>query len=141
MTDEQQLSTACPIISSPSSIAKQQEDTFIVHADRHSSSGYSPPTIQEDVSSMLWSMTRQTTPKPGHARRLKSEASTESRSSTRSIEDRLKTQQEDNHQQVRQIQKTLSEEENQQLDEECLQQFIKLNVKLVTDDRVSNNIS
>ena len=53
------------------------------------------------------------------------------------MEDRLKTQKEDNTKQVKQLQKSLSIEENQQLDEECLQRFIKLNVRLMTEDRVS----
>lgn len=82
-------------------------------------------------------MTRQTTAKPGHAERLKSDTSTEGESS-RTIEDRLKSQKEDNTKIVKHIQKTLSIEENQQLDEECLQRFIKVNVRLVTDDHVSN---
>jgi len=87
-------------------------------------------------------MTRQTTAKPGRAQRLQSEASKESESlSTRPIEDRLKTQKEDNTKQVKHIQRTLSIEENQQLDEECLQRFIKINVRLVTDDHVSKKIT
>ena len=87
---------------------------------------------------MVWSMGRQTAAKPGRAQRLKSDASQESESSTssRTIEDRLKTQKEDNSKQVKQIQKILSMEENRQLDEECLQRFIKVNVRLLTDDQV-----
>jgi hypothetical protein len=81
-------------------------------------------------------MGRQSTAKPGRAQRLHSQASTESESS-RTIEDRLKTHKEDNNKQVTQIQETLSMEENHQLDEECLQRFIKVNVRLMTDDHVS----
>lgn len=83
-------------------------------------------------------MTRQPIAKPGHVQRLKSEPNSESEASLRTIEDRLKTVKQDNHKQVRQIKKSLSIEENQQLDEECLQRFIKLNVRLMTDDHVSN---
>jgi hypothetical protein len=83
-------------------------------------------------------MGRQSTAKPGRAQRLHSQASTESESSSsRTIEDRLKTHKEDNNKQVTQIQETLSMEENHQLDEECLQRFIKVNVRLMTDDHVS----
>jgi hypothetical protein len=73
---------------------------------------------------------------------LKSDASLESESSasSRTIEDRLKTQKEDNSKQVKQIQKILSMEENRQLDEECLQRFIKVNVRLLTDDQVRERI-
>jgi hypothetical protein len=83
-------------------------------------------------------MTRQTTAKPGHAQRLKSDSSTENEPlSPRTIEERLKTQKQDNTKQVKHIQKSFSIEENQQLDDECLQRFIKLNVRLITDDHVS----
>jgi len=87
---------------------------------------------------MVWSMSRQTTAKPGRAQRLKSEPSTENESSLspRTIEDRIKTQKEENAKQVKHIQKTFSVDESQQLDEECLQRFIKVNVRLVTDDHV-----
>lgn len=90
---------------------------------------------------MVWAMARQTNAKPGHVERLKSDASTESESSSnRTIEDRLKTQKEDNTRQVQQLQKTLSTEESQQIDEECLQRFIKLNVRLMTDDHVRKSL-
>lgn len=100
----------------------------------------SPPTAyQHDVGNMIWSMTRSTTAaaKPGRAQRLKSEASVESDSSPRPIEEKLKTQKEDNFRQVQQIQKGLSIDENRQLDEECLQRFIKVHVQLMTEDHVS----
>ncbi len=81
-------------------------------------------------------MGRQSTAKPGRAQRLHSQASTESESS-RTIEDRLKSQTEDNTKQVKQLQKSLSVEESQRLDEECLQRFLKVNVRLMTEDHVS----
>lgn len=87
---------------------------------------------------MVWAMTRQNNVRPGHVERLKSDASTESESSSsRTIEDRLKTHKEDNTRQVQQLQRKFSVEENQQIDEECLQRFIKLNVRLMTEDHVS----
>lgn len=88
---------------------------------------------------MVWSMTRQSSAKPGHAQRLKSDDSAENESPTQNIEYRLKAQKKDTVRQVKQLRKSLSVEENQQLDEECLQRFIKLNVRLVTDDHVSKN--
>lgn len=88
---------------------------------------------------MVWSMSRQSAAKPGHVERLKSQTSVESDSSARTIEERLRTQVEDNTKQVRQIQKSLSIDENRALDEECLQRFLKVNVQLVTDDHVNTS--
>ncbi len=124
-----------PPLISPSPLTKTKDgETFILHTDHRLSSESSPPSTQQDV----WSMGRQSTAKPGRAQRLHSQASTESESSSsRTIEDRLKTHKEDNNKQVTQIQETLSMEENHQLDEECLQRFIKVNVRLMTDDHVS----
>ncbi|UJR14093.1 hypothetical protein I4U23_001089 [Adineta vaga] len=138
-TIEEKSSTNISIIS-PSSIKKSKDgDAFVLLTDHRSSNESSLSGTQQDVGAMVWSMARQSTAKPGRAQRLKSEASTESEPSTspRTIEDRLKSHKEDNSKQVKQIQKTLSIEENQQLDEECLQRFIKVNVRLMTEDRKS----
>lgn len=86
---------------------------------------------------MIWSMTRQPAAKPGHVQRLKSDASSEGES-TRTVEERLRSQKQDNQRQVQHIQKSLSIDESQQLDDECLQRFIKVNVRLMTDDHVSS---
>ena len=119
----------------------KDDDAFILLSDRRLSSGSSPQSNQQDVGAMVWAMTRQTNAKPGHVERLKSDASTESESSSnRTIEDRLKMQKEDNTRQVQRLQKTLSTEESQQIDEECLQRFIKLNVRLMTDDHVRKSL-
>ena len=121
---------------SPSSTKHKDGDAFILLNDRRlSSESYS---TQQDIGPMVWSMGRQPTAIPGRAERLKSEASVESESSSsRPIEDRLKSQSEDNTKQVKQLQKSLSIEECQQLDEECLQRFLKVNVRLMTEDHVS----
>ncbi|CAF1235444.1 unnamed protein product [Adineta ricciae] len=135
--EEKSSIPSLPLIS-PSSITKPKEgDAFILLTDRRLSNESSTSGAQQDVGAMVWSMARQTSAKPGRAQRLKSEASTESDASTspRTIEDRLKTHIQDNTRQVNEIQKTLSIEENQQLDEECLQRFIKVNVRLMTEDR------
>ena len=124
-------------------VRPKEADVFVSRADRRSSGGESssPPFVthshhQQEVGPMVWSMSRHTAAKPGHAERLKSETSIESETSPRSIEERLKNQKEDNSKQVRQIQKSFSIDENRQLDEECLQRFLKINVQLVTDDHV-----
>ncbi|CAF3792758.1 unnamed protein product, partial [Rotaria magnacalcarata] len=131
--NKQQVSAAIPI-KSPSSTLKAKDDDAFVLSDRRLSIESSPSVSQQDIGHVVWSMTRQPTAKPGHVQRLKSEPSSECEASSRTIEDRLKTVKQDNHKQVRQIKKSLSIEENQQLDEECLQRFIKLNVRLMTED-------
>jgi hypothetical protein len=139
-TPQQQSPPPLPITSPSPSSKSKDGDAFVLVSNRRLSSESSPPSTQQDVGPMVWSMARQSTAKPGRAQRLKSEPSSESESSSsRTIEDRLKTHKEDNHQQVKQLQKTFSIEENQQLDEECLQRFIKVNVRLMTEDRVSED--
>lgn len=139
-TTEGQASTPVPIIS-PSSLTKPKDgETFVLLPNRRLSSESSPPGTQQDAAGgMVWSMARQSTAKPGRAQRLKSEPSADESEplSPRNIEDRLKTQKDDNKKQVKELQKSLSIEESQQLDEECLQRFIKVNVRLMTDDHVS----
>lgn len=85
-------------------------------------------------------MTRQLFARPGRAHRLKSDSSAESESTSsitsRTLEERLSTQKEDNRKQVEIVQKSLTDEENHELDDACLQRFIKLNVQLMTNDRV-----
>ncbi|CAF0960335.1 unnamed protein product [Rotaria sordida] len=138
INNEQEKSNALPI-KLPSSLLKipKDDDVFIVHNDRRTLSESSPPVIQQDIGQMVWSMSRQIISKPGRAQRLESDQSIENELLTRPIEDRIKTQKEDNKKQVRQIKKSLSIEESQQLDEECLRRFIKLNVRLMTDDHKS----
>jgi hypothetical protein len=139
INNEEPLFPALPLVSPSSTTKTKDEDAFVL-TDRRLSSGSSPPTTQQDVGAMVWSMTRQNSAKPGRAERLKSQASSESESS-RTVEDRLKSQKEDNNKQVKQIQNSLSIDESQQLDEECLQRFIKVNVRLMTDDHVRKNNS
>jgi archaellin len=133
-----------PLLSPTLTGGKSKDaDVFILPAaGRQSielSTSPSSSNQQQDIGQMVWSVTRQSTAKPGRAQRLKSEASldSESSSSSKTIEERLKSQKEDNSKQVQQIQKTLTNEENRRLDEECLQRFIKVNVRLMTDDHVS----
>ena len=129
-----------PTISPPPSATKHKDgDSFILLTDRRLSSESSHSNTQQEIGPMVWSMARQPTAKPGRAERLKSETSTEGESlSPRTIEDRLKSHKDDNTKQVKQLQKALSTEESQQLDEECLQRFLKINVRLMTEDHVSN---
>ncbi len=90
---------------------------------------------------MVWSIHRKTGARPGRAERLESYPRTKSEPSSRTIEERLLAQIEDNSNQVQTLKKALSEDENQKLDEECLQRFIKVNVRLMTDDHVRKNNS
>jgi len=92
---------------------------------------------QQDVGPMVWSMTRHIAARPGRAQRLKSDISTESEPSPRTTEECLSTEQEDNSKQMKTLRKSSIVDDNQQLDEECLQRFIKLNVRLMTEDHVS----
>lgn len=87
-------------------------------------------------------MTRQVGARPGHAERLKSDSTIENVFSppltpTRTLEERLSTQQTDNSKELKSLQKSLTIEEKHQIDDECLQRFIKVNVRLMTEDHVS----
>ncbi len=92
---------------------------------------------QQDVGPMVWSMARQSAPRPGRAQRLNNDPNNECEPSTRPTEDHLETQQDHNSKQLNVLQKSLIVDENHRLDEECLQRFIKVNVRLMTEDRVS----
>ncbi len=144
-SNQSTTSVTSPIALSPSALTKPKEgDAFILLNNRRSSSESStsrslasPRQPQQDIGPMVWSMTRQTNARPGHAHRLKSDSSVESESTPKTLEERLTTQKEDNSEEVKKIQRSLSVEENQQLDVECLQRFIKLHVRLMTEDHVS----
>ena len=90
-----------------------------------------------NIGSTIWSINRQNQARPGYARRLIPKTHTNNVSSSRTIEDRLKTHKEDNNKQMQILQKSLSIDENDQLDNECLQRFVKFNARLMTKDRVS----
>jgi hypothetical protein len=107
----------------------------------HPSASSSHHQSQQDVGPMVWSMTRQITARPGHAQRLKSSASIDSEPSSKPMEEYLSTQQEHNSNPVKTLQKSLTVDASDQLDEDCLQRFIKINVRLMTEDRVSILIS
>ena len=85
---------------------------------------------------MVWSMTRQVAARPGRAHRLESDSSIDRSRSPKTLEQRLSIQKENTTKQAELIQKSFTNDENHQLDEECLQRFIKLNVRLMTDDHV-----
>jgi hypothetical protein len=148
-SDKKQPTTATSlpppsVISPPSSAKIKEGDAFILLSDRRLSSDSSPPPLspppnqsQENVGSMIWSMARQIAARPGRAQRLKSNPSTESEPSPKTSEDHLTTPTEDHSKQTKMPKHSLSVDENQVLDEECLQRFIKLNVRLMTEDHVS----
>ena len=86
---------------------------------------------------MIWSMARQTGARPGRVQRLNSSQSTESEPSSKTPDDQFKTSNENNTEQTKMIQKSLSVDETHHIDDDCLQRFIKVNVRLMTEDRVS----
>jgi hypothetical protein len=88
---------------------------------------------------MVWSIGRQTTARPGRVQRLASEPNIKNEPSSKTIEERLLTQKEDNSEQVKLLKKSLSVDESHQLDDECLQRFIKAHVRLMTEDHVSSS--
>ncbi len=85
---------------------------------------------------MVWSINRQTTARPGHAQRLKSDTTTESEPSPSAVEKRSSKHIDDDSEQMKSLRKSLTPDENPQLDDECLQRFIKMNVRLITEDHV-----
>jgi hypothetical protein len=89
------------------------------------------------VGPEVWAMARQRTAKPGRAQRLKSEPSTENEPSAKTIEDHTEGEKVDVNKPVKMLSKSPSVDENHILDEECVQRFIKVNVRLMTEDHVS----
>ena len=85
---------------------------------------------------MVWSVNRQKNARPGRAERLKSDTSATSEP-TRLIEELPKKKQENNSKQRMSVHRSFSVEDQQQMDKECLQRFIKLHVRLLTDHHVS----
>ena len=63
----------------------------------------------------------------------------ENESPLKTIEERVKLHDNGISEQKPALQQSLSIEENQHLDHECLQRFIKINVQLMTEDRVSDS--
>jgi hypothetical protein len=86
---------------------------------------------------MIWSMARQTAARPGRAQRLHSNASTGSEPSSATLEDDLKTPNEDHSEQMKKSHRSSSVDDSHLLDDECLKRFIKVNVRLMTEDHVS----
>ena len=148
--EEPSIQESTEAVKSPANVAKPHEDeAFVLLSDRRLSdektaslplpSSTSSSQIQHDVGPMVWSMTRQLVARPGRAHRLHSDPS-ESTSKPQTIEAHPTVQQENNNNNTKQtevIQETSTSNENHhQVDEEHIQRFIKLNVRLMTDDRV-----
>ncbi|CAF3957022.1 unnamed protein product [Rotaria sp. Silwood2] len=144
-SNQQQSTIVIPSVppdttSSSSPTQNKDGDAFVLLKDNRSSSVSSPSShhpLQKDVGPMVWSMTRNITARPGHAERLKSDPTVEEESSSNINEDRLKTSNEDNSKQVKMLQRSLSIDKNHRVDDECLQRFIKVNVRLMTEDHES----
>ena len=125
----------------PSALTKTKDgDAFVLLTDRRRSSDTSfplsptrPHQEQQDVGSMVWSMARQTAPKPGRAQRLSEELNIESDPSPKAVQQRPHNETEP----APTSPKSTSADEQQNLDDECLQRFIKVHVRLMNDDQVS----
>lgn len=90
----------------------------------------------KDIGPIVWSVTRQNNARPGRAERLKSDTSAISEP-TRLIEELPKNEHENNSKHRMSVHRSFSFEEQQQMDKECLQRFIKLHVRLLTDHHAS----
>lgn len=100
-----------------------------------------PSPTQKDVGPVVWSVNRKNSPRPGRAERLKSDASTESAPASRLVEETPIRHAENANKPEKNVHRYLSFEDHQQIDKECLQRFIKLHVRLLTDNHVSISIN
>ncbi|CAF0771607.1 unnamed protein product [Rotaria sordida] len=145
-SNQQKSTTTVPIDIKSSSLSttttQKDSDAFILLKDNRSpsvSSSSPPHSLQKDIGPMVWSMARNTTARPGRAERLKSNSNIEDESlssSSKTIEDNLKSSKDDSKQ-TKTLQKSSLVDKNHRLDEECLQRFIKVNVRLMTEDHES----
>ncbi|CAF0829258.1 unnamed protein product [Adineta steineri] len=140
------ISSSPPVstLSSISSKRNKDSEAFILVTDRRHSNTSTPSPrsslyseTQYDVGPMVWSMSKQSAARPGRVHRLISNPSTENESSSKTSEEDLKTQNVGNNEQVNLIQDFLPVAEHHQLDDECLQRFIKVTVRLMTEDHQS----
>ncbi|CAF4662254.1 unnamed protein product [Rotaria sp. Silwood1] len=144
-SNEQQSTTVIPPVPTDTNLSSpltktKDSDAFILKDNRSSSvSSSSPPhhSLQKDLGPMVWSMTRNITARPGHAERLKSDSTNEDEPLLKTNEDHLKTSNEDNSKQMKTLQKSVSIDKSHRVDNECLQRFIKVNVRLMTEDHES----
>ena len=81
-------------------------------------------------------MARQAAPKPGRAQRLSEEANVESEPSSKAVQEPSNNETDP----VPTLPKSSSAEEQDNLDDECLQRFIKVHVRLMNDDQVSAHL-
>ncbi|UJR33075.1 hypothetical protein I4U23_020534 [Adineta vaga] len=118
-------------------------DSFVLLSDRRlmsdstisSISSQNQSSSQQDVGPMVWSMGRQLAARPGHVQRLNSDPISDNDSTPKTTENHSKDSSDDSNKSVQLSQKFLSTDENHHLDDECLQRFIKTNVRLMTEDR------
>ena len=124
----------------PLSVPKNEDEGVFVLRDHNLSDKTSHPShflLQQDIGPIVWSITRGKTAIPGYAHRIETNPSTDNELLSRTIDECLKQKHDDTSKQVNILQRSLFVDENQQLDHECLQRFIKLNVRLMTENRVS----
>ena len=137
------LSLATSLPSPPSATTTNVGDAFVLLPDRRTSvdafSSSSPPQKPpQEANSIVWSMVRQIPSHPGRAHRLSTESSLESESPLKTIEDHFKPQQIDTSEPAPILERIWPVRENHHLDDECLKRFLKINVQLLAEDRVSS---
>ena len=129
-----------PLINSPQSKAKDG-DSFVLLAHRRLMSDPAIASLtsipsQPDVGSMVWSLARQSAARPGHVQRLQSDTGSESELTLKTMKNHEVVHPDDNSKRALVSQTSPTLDENHHLDDECLQRFIKTNVRLMTEDRV-----
>ncbi|CAF3754411.1 unnamed protein product [Rotaria socialis] len=130
-----QQSSTVDTTDSPSSVKTvDRNNAFTVHKEPHtfndSSSSHALPLnhpLQKDVGSVIWSIARHATARPGHAERLTSDSNTD--------DDSLST--DDHSKNIKISNKSSSLNRIHHVDSERLQRFIKVNVRLMTEDHES----
>jgi hypothetical protein len=129
-----------PSTSSSSSLKTSKDrDAFVLLTDRHSSNDISTlpsPLIQQDTSSMVWSMARQASARPGQAERLSEQSNIKNEFLPITSDENVQQHQNELNRSSKVLRKSVSIDSKHRLDEEISQRFIKSNVELMTDDRV-----
>lgn len=128
----------------PSSSGKSKKDGHVSSLPTHNHLPSEPslfpllhPPLPEDVGPMVWSIGKHMAARPGRAERLKSDPTSEYDIPLKPIETHSTAHQHDHSKETKILQKSASMDVHHHLDEECLQRFIKVSVRLKTEDHVS----
>lgn len=137
----QQHSTTDLTSSSSSTKSNDHDPSTTIHKDHHLFNEPMTPAnlpinhpLHKDLGPAIWSIARNSTARPGHAERLKSDASNDGESSPKTDS---KIENHDNSKHVSELKRSSSSNKGQEVDNENIQRFIKLNVQLMTEEHVS----